>query len=50
VVSLFPSFLKFSNLNFPFCSRCLEVNVPLFDGPKSFMFKFYGKVTSLLID
>jgi hypothetical protein len=47
VVSLFPPFLKFGNLNFPFCSDRLEVHVPLFDGPESFVFKFYGKVTSL---
>jgi hypothetical protein len=50
VVSLFPPFLKFGNLNFPFCSSFLEVHVPLFDGPESFVFKFYGKVTSLLVE
>jgi hypothetical protein len=27
-----------------------EVHVPLFDGPKSLVFKFYGKVTSLPVD
>jgi hypothetical protein len=47
MVSLFPPFLKFGNLNFPFCSDRLEVHVPLFDGPESFVFKFYRKVTSL---
>jgi hypothetical protein len=47
VVILFPPFLKFGNLNFCFCSGHLEVHVPLFDGPESFVFKFYGKVTSL---
>jgi hypothetical protein len=31
VVSLFPPFLKFCNLNFLFCSGHLEVHVPLFD-------------------
>jgi hypothetical protein len=49
VVSLFPPFLKFGTLNFPFCSGRLVV-IPLFDDPKSFVFKFYGKVTSLPID
>jgi hypothetical protein len=49
VVSLFPPFLKFGNLNFPFCSGRLEVQAPLFDGLESFVFKFYGKVTSLPI-
>jgi hypothetical protein len=47
VVSLFPSFLKFSHLNFPFCSGRLQVHVPLFDVLESLVFKFYGKVTSL---
>jgi hypothetical protein len=41
VISLFPPFLKFSNLNFPFCSGRLEVHVPIFDGPESLVFKFY---------
>jgi hypothetical protein len=50
VVSLFPLFLKFGNLNFPLCSSHLEVHVPLFDGPESLVFKIYGKVTSLLVD
>jgi hypothetical protein len=50
VVSLLPPFLKFGNLNFSFCSSCLEVHVPIFDGPESFVFKFYGKVISLPID
>jgi hypothetical protein len=50
VVSLFPLFLNFSNLNFSFCSGRLEVHVPLFDGLEKFVFKFYGKVTSLPID
>jgi hypothetical protein len=50
VVSLFPPFLKFGNLNFPFCSGRLEIHVPLFDGTESFVFKFYGKVTSLPVD
>jgi hypothetical protein len=49
VVSHFPPLLKFGNLNFPFCSSRLEVHVPLFDSPESFVFKFYGKVTSLLV-
>jgi hypothetical protein len=47
MVSIFPPFLKFGNLNFPFSSGCLEVHVPHFDGLESFVFKFYGKVTSL---
>jgi hypothetical protein len=50
VVSLFPTLLKFDNLNFPFYSGCLEVHVPLFDSLKSLVFKFYGKVISLPID
>jgi hypothetical protein len=50
MVSLFPPFLKFGNLNFSFCSGHLEVHVPLFDGTESFVFKFHGKVTSLPID
>jgi hypothetical protein len=50
VVSLLPPFLKFSDLNLPFCSGCLEVHVTLFDGLESFVFKFYGKVTSLPIE
>jgi hypothetical protein len=50
VISLFPPFLKFGNLNFPFCSSRLNVHVPLFDGPESFMFKFYGNVTNLPVD
>jgi hypothetical protein len=33
VVSLFPSFLKFGNLNFPFGFDRLEVHVPLLDSP-----------------
>jgi hypothetical protein len=40
----------FGNLNFPFCSGCLEVYVPLFDGLESFVFNFYEKVTSLPVD
>jgi hypothetical protein len=50
MVSLFPPFLKFGNLNFYFCSGRLEVHVPLFDGPESFVFKFYWKVISLHVD
>jgi hypothetical protein len=50
VVSLFPPFLKFGNLNFTFWSGRLEVHVALFDDPKSLVFKFYGKVTSLPVD
>jgi hypothetical protein len=50
VVSLFPPFLRFGNLNFPFCSSRLEVHVPFFDGLESLVFKFYGKVTSLSVD
>jgi hypothetical protein len=50
LVSLFPPFLKFSNLNFHFCSGRLEVHAPLFDGPESFVLKFYGKVISLPVD
>jgi hypothetical protein len=41
VVSLFPPFIKLSNLNFPFCSGRLEVHIPIFDGPESLVFKFY---------
>jgi hypothetical protein len=43
VVSLFPPFLKFGKLNFPFCSGHLEVYVPLFDSLESFLFKFTGR-------
>jgi hypothetical protein len=50
VVSVFPLFFKFGNLNFLFCSGRLEAHVPLFDSLESFVFKFYGKVTSLLVD
>jgi hypothetical protein len=50
VVCLLPPFLKFSNLNFPFCFSRLEVHVPLLNSPKSFVFKFYGKMTCLPID
>jgi hypothetical protein len=50
MVSLFPPFLEFSNLNFSFCSGRLVVDIPLFDGPESLVFKFYGKVTSLPVD
>jgi hypothetical protein len=50
VVRLFPPFLKLGNLKFHFCFGCLEVHVPLFDGLESFVFMFYGKVTSLPVD
>jgi hypothetical protein len=50
MVSLFPPFLKFGNLNFPFCFGCLEVHVALFDDPESLVFKFCGKVTSIPVD
>jgi hypothetical protein len=40
----------FGHLNFHFCSNHHEVHVLLFDGPENFVFKFYGKVTSLPID
>jgi hypothetical protein len=47
VVSLFPLFLKFSNLNFLFGFGHLGVHVPLLDSLESFVFKFYGKMTGL---
>jgi hypothetical protein len=50
MVSLFPPFLKFSNLDFPFYSGHFEVHVPLFDDLESLVFKFYGKVTGLPVD
>jgi hypothetical protein len=50
VVVLLPPFLKLSNLDFPFCAGFLEVYVPLLYSPESFVFKFYGKMTSLPVD
>jgi hypothetical protein len=50
MVSLFPPFLKFSNLDFSFCFGHLEVYAPLFDDLESFVFKFYRKVTTLRVD
>jgi hypothetical protein len=50
VVSILPPFLKFSNLNFPFCSGLLEVYVPLLNSLESFVFKFCRKMTSLPVD
>jgi hypothetical protein len=50
VVSLFPPFLKFDNLNFSFGFGRLEVHVPLLDRPESFVFKFHGKMTGLPVD
>jgi hypothetical protein len=50
MVSLFPPFLKFDDLNFPFCSGHLEVHVPLLHSPESFVFKFHRKMTGLPVD
>jgi hypothetical protein len=50
VVSIFPPFLKFGNLNFPFDFGHLEVHVPLLDSPESFVSKFHSKMTGLPVD